>query len=1641
MSTQHLSLTLADIRQTTSPVHLAEVVLDWLESLGIDACIILPQSVLTNTYDGTRRFDLWLQPDAIWLGEQLHFRAEGQLLVPLVYAGVTRGLLACAYDATQEAAILMMGEIMMQQLGRLYALQQFSHTRTLTHTMHTAANAPTLRRLLVEGGATILDAQGVLWLQYDAERDALVRHADYPHNAFSFVSLASLDYAAIAQTLDAPLLVHAEAADEHHPMTSLWYALHLSGFPVLLVIPIHEDGHLTGLLQYCYQERAGFWDVPPDTLEHAAALVAAYTMARQYHELRDAQQDHTLFLQVIEQTQVPVDISDYAGQVIYRNPAWEVLFAPSSDFIHFQDRLLPDDHELLETAIQPQAATVNGWSQALVHQRGDGSTFLAEATVQALRDETDQVIAYSTITKPIADEDALRQPTEAAGVGVSSASLLVMPYDDAAPPSPPTLYHLLHQTAATLCVDFGYARVQVLWLNAQDAHWRRLMDYEAGTGVVGRLNQVVPLEEMPSWLATLREGQASLLPAQAQAAARLIVPLHGDGAPIGVMAVEGRGQAAFSDEAQRMLQLIADHLAAAIQHHHSLHHLQHHMQAMTAITEMSALAQVARDLGDLAAHVDQMVGHILPDAMVILTFMPLDWASTTEHLVFVDGQPAGDTPLPAAMSAVLDHIAAKRTLLLWNDAAERREQLAGLPLEAETLPPALLGLPLVANDLLLGTIALGMPHAAAFDEYDMQFVMTLGSSIAVTISNTQLLQATQQRIAEMTTLNNISHILASQFGSNAMWDMLMDELTSLFPHIVPTIALYDRAARAVSVPHTPYSDFDSALPQALQALNLAVIDHGIMLQFDDLLNDAGRLQALGLEVARYAETSAQMWMGIPLRSRTQETIGVLSLQSDAPYPVSDHETSVLMTLAAQISLALDNARLLEAEQERRKIANSLTEMGRIVTSTLDINDVFARILDQVARVVRYDRALILLPTENDGASFSVQVGRGWHDAHERRGEAVFLDANSPLARVYTSRQPFVLQEVATDAFWHFQPAILRDDSPTTWLGVPMVMQTSVIGLLSFDRQQAPAFTDDEAGMVFALARQAAVAVENARLHTEARTYLDTLEERARRLASMQRIASIVNSTLSQESVLNTAAELLVGLFQVDHAQIVLVNAQDDRGFLVAEYPATSRPDDDTTSLDAPAHEALRRILRHHEPLQITTEDAVAVLGVDALSDLSTTRSRTALLAPMIAHDRVLGGIILTSHKPDAQFSPGVRSTFMTIASQIAMAVRNAELYEAALESNRLKSEFLASISHELRTPLNAVIGYSELLLNGTYGELPEIQANRLERVYNGGQSLLVLINDILDLSKLEAGRMALDRMPLDLRVILADAAANIEPKAADKGLVFHQRISDTLPKVAGDLQRIRQILSNLLSNAVKFTHKGAITLEATPLNLDESDRSLPAIIDAVGGQWAHVRVIDTGIGISEADQRIIFQVFRQADGSSVREYEGTGLGLAITRHLVEMHNGYIWVESEVGKGSTFHVLLPAAEPLALADVADYPVVIALDDDQRALHHLEKHLKQAPYHLITTVDPDEIEQLVQEVRPDLLIVNTMMLFVDGYAVVKRLQTDARTHHVPIVVVTNNRRQRASDLGVAALLHHPIQQQILFDTLRAVLDQAD
>jgi signal transduction histidine kinase/DNA-binding response OmpR family regulator len=418
---------------------------------------------------------------------------------------------------------------------------------------------------------------------------------------------------------------------------------------------------------------------------------------------------------------------------------------------------------------------------------------------------------------------------------------------------------------------------------------------------------------------------------------------------------------------------------------------------------------------------------------------------------------------------------------------------------------------------------------------------------------------------------------------------------------------------------------------------------------------------------------------------------------------------------------------------------------------------------------------------------------------------------------------------------------------------------------------------------------------------------------------------------------------------------------------------------------------------------------------------------------MLREDRIVGALLVRRVTPGG-FSDEICDLLQTFASQSTLAILNARLFRelerksAELEvASRHKSEFLASMSHELRTPLNAVIGFSEVLLERMFGELNERQEDYLRDIWGSGKHLLELLNDILDLSKVEAGRMDLEPSTFSVRQVLEYGLSLMRERALQKAITLRLAIGPGVGLLDADELRFKPVVLNLLSNAVKFTRVGGeVEIRAT------SD-----------GDELVVTVADNGIGIAPEDQERIFESFQQG-GRSTPEQEGTGLGLTLTKRIVELFGGRIWVESELGAGSTFGFAIPVGQPVDAAghardepDPSGGPLVVVIEDDRSSLELLTLYLEGVGVQVVGARNGQEGLEAVRRLHPAAVVLDIRLPGLDGWEVLTVLKADPVTAQVPVVVVSIlDQRGRGFALGAAEYLVKPVSREDVLGALTRV-----
>ena len=704
--------------------------------------------------------------------------------------------------------------------------------------------------------------------------------------------------------------------------------------------------------------------------------------------------------------------------------------------------------------------------------------------------------------------------------------------------------------------------------------------------------------------------------------------------------------------------------------------------------------------------------------------------------------------------------------------------------------------------------------------------------------------------------------------------------------------------------------------------------------------------------------------------------------------------------------------LAEANEQQAATSKVLEVIGR---SDFRLEPVFETVVRQAVRLSHADCGYVYRP-DGDVYRIAFILGSTPDYREHMRRHPVHHGPETLVGRVVLERNVVHIPDVLADPIYKWP--IGRDlGGYRTMLGAPMLVGDRVVGVLTLWRLEVDPFGARTIELLTTLAAQAAIAVQNVELFQQ-------LTRSAEELRALGEISQAVSSSLDLDEVLDTivakAAQLSGteggSIFEYDESDgcFQLRTCVGTDPSLIAALEATRIHVDDTF---------VGRAATSGEPQQ--APDLALEPPDPHLDELIRGGWRSLLAVPLLWEQEIIGALIVR-RKTTGAFSVRTAELLETLASQSAVAIHNARVFrELEVRSRQLevasrhKSEFLASMSHELRTPLNAVIGFSDVLLERMFGDLNDRQDEYVRDIRDSGRHLLELINEILDLSKVEAGRMELDVAPVSLSNALEHGLAMVRERADRRGVSLTLERDDDLLRVSADELKLTQVVLNLLTNAVKFTNAGG-TVEVSA---------------RVEGEWAQIEVRDTGIGIAEDEQERVFEAFQRGGRDARTSTEGTGLGLTLSKRIVELHGGRMWMQSQLGIGSTFGFAVPLARTDEQQDLAPAAslgtgsggrTVVVIDDDPLDLALVEAVLAPEGFTVIRAASGREGVKVVRERRPGVVLLDLMMPDMDGFAVVEMLRAEPATADVPIVVLTHKEMTRADRDRLGDRINHLAQK---------------
>ncbi len=858
------------------------------------------------------------------------------------------------------------------------------------------------------------------------------------------------------------------------------------------------------------------------------------------------------------------------------------------------------------------------------------------------------------------------------------------------------------------------------------------------------------------------------------------------------------------------------------------------------------------------------------------------------------------------------------------------------------------------------------------------------------------------------------------------------------------IALYDEKSGLVSfpyfvdekdqpVPTQPLKDFHGLTGYVLRTGMFIKHGHG---QMDQLMKDR-EIELVG--------TDNIDGIGVPLIA-DDKTLGAIFVQSYTEgIHFTDQDDEVLAFVAQHVATALTRIRALESERQRISELAILNSVGDAISKSLDVKTVARIAGDSLCSIFNADAVSIAMLDDKQNMI---------HSYYEYdKNEGGYVDDIEPFplgtgltSKVITSRQPLMLgtleEEVANGAY--FPPELMENSSGTltqSWLGVPIIVNERVLGIVFLGDYKQHAYNENHLNMLQTLSSNIGAAIENARL-------FQAEKQRAAELAAINTVSSALVTELDLNALITLAGEQTRKIFNADIAYIALLdplNNEIDFPYTFGEELTPIKFGEGLTS----------KVIQTCKPLLINQELDKRLIEIGATR--VGNESLSYLGVPIIVSGKAVGVLSVQSTSMEDIFDDADARLLGTIASAVGTALNNAQLYTearkarvAAEQANQAKSAFLANMSHELRTPLNAIIGFTRIVRRKSEGLLPEKQIENLDKVNTSAEHLLNLINTVLDIAKIEAGRM--DVLAATFRIgALIDLCVNTAQPLLRVGVVLEKQVDDELSTIFSDQDKIRQIILNLLSNAAKFTHEGKIVLSASR-----------------AGENVRIAVSDTGIGISEEALSRIFKEFQQADTSTTRQYGGTGLGLSISRNLARLLGGDITVESELGKGSTFTAVLPIQfinRSLASPDASETDQtppspapaqasaasfvsgnekkhILVIDDDPDAVYLLQESLNTQEFEISGALNGQEGLRLAREKNPDAILLDIVMPGADGWQVLHELKGDPATENIPVILLTIiDKKALGYRLGASAYLLKPLDPEEVKETLSRITHAAD
>lgn len=1128
----------------------------------------------------------------------------------------------------------------------------------------------------------------------------------------------------------------------------------------------------------------------------------------------------------------------------------------------------------------------------------------------------------------------------------------------------------------------------------------RVMDDEFRVGQ----SYYIPAEQRPEWFDQLDTHDAKNPEPVAREPGRwhpkdmLIIPLKGSGEDVkGLVSVDDPRDGMVPNRSTiEAVEIFAAQAALAIENAEMIEMLQRRAEVLSLFNEISHSATAKLELTEVLRDVVETAPRLMPcDHSSIFL---LDRDSGLYIARAVHGSPWEELSSVAfAPGEGLVGEVVETGLPMTVDRADREAHRSWVASTVDMGTAALT--PLTASGQVVGVLCLGRKASDDFSAAEVAMLSALADQVSVAVDNARLFEEAQQRAVQLEVASEVARHATAILDVGQLLDETVDLISDRFGYYHVAVYLLDADRKHMTLRAASSEGGKQMLQegcrQPIEAMGIVgrVAESGQ----PALAVDVG-VGAVSPDVPELSETRSQM--ALPLVTRDQVT-GVLDVRSIQEMAFAQEDVSAMQTMAYQLANAIENARLYEEirgfseeleERVEQRTQELATAMGKLekerdrvemlyritsqLASSLDLDHVLSKAMSLIVQAVGADRVSTLMLDSGSGEQIErAALGQGI-DLPLGGKATRFSRLDGLAAWVAEHRETAVVPDVRRDSRCAFSRDGEREYNSA--LAVPLVVGDQALGAMLLLDSVVGYFQEEHVRLVETAAAQVAQAINNLELY-------NVIREQAERLGNMLK-AQKVESAKSR-AILEGVAD---GVMASDSAgKVTLFNAAAER------------------ILDLSRDEALGRTIR--EMLGLYGGRAQA--WMEAIAEWERRPGSYAGEEYLAAQLDIEGRVVSVHLAPVLMGTEffGTVSVFRDVTAEV--------------EADRAKTEFVSMVSHELRTPMTSIKGYADLLLMGSAGTLNQRQEEFLTIIRNNVDRLTTLVDDLLDISRIESGRLDLSLEPMKVGEAVKRVITSMQTRADQKNLVLRSEVASDLPEVVADFDRVVQVLTNLVGNACQYTPSGGRIIVSARVRNGEVE----------------ISVRDTGVGIGPEDQDKIFDRFFRADDPIVQGTAGTGLGLSIVKSLVEMHGGDIWLESEVGEGTVFTFMLPVRDGGAPDAVeTGLEKLLVVEDDPAIAKLIQIHLSDQYREVFVAHRGEDALAIAERERPDLITLDVMLPGMDGFEVLEQLKSKPATRDIPVIIVSVvPDRRKGLQLGALDYVKKPIDEKKLIAAVGKVL----